>query len=132
MVLNVKKSTNLSGLYGELGRVPLLIYREISMIRYWIKLISGVNFIPKKVYIMLKNDADNNITYNGLNWAYQSKCILEIIGLSCIWNDQFFLDTGPFTLIKQRLIDMYQQTWYASINNSIMHALNTNFVMKNI
>ena len=38
------------------------------MIRYWIKLlISGDNFIPKKVYIMLKNDADNNITYNGLN-----------------------------------------------------------------
>ena len=30
----------------------------------------------------------------------------------------FFLDTVPFTLIKQRLIDMYQQTWYASINNS--------------
>ena len=71
MVLNVKKSTNLSGLYGELGRVPLLIYRKISMIRYWIKLLfSGDNFIPKKLYIMLKNDADNNITYNGLNWAY--------------------------------------------------------------
>ena len=67
---------------------------------------------------MLKNDADNNITYNGLNWAYQIKCILDSIGLSYIWNDQFFLDTVPFTLIKQRLIDMYQQTWYASINNS--------------
>ena len=34
------------------------------MIRYWIKLlISGDNFIPKKVYIVLKNDAENNITY---------------------------------------------------------------------
>ena len=32
-VLNVKKYTNLSGLYGELGRVPLLIYRKISMTR---------------------------------------------------------------------------------------------------
>ena len=106
-VLNVKKTTNLSGLYGELGRVPLIIYRKISMIRYWIKLlISGDNFIPKKVYMMLKNDADNNITYNGLNWAYQIKCILDSIRLSYIWNDQFFLDTVPFTLIKQRLIDM--------------------------
>ena len=58
------------------------------MIRYWIKLlISGDNFIPKKVYIMLKNDADNNITYNG---AYQIKCILDSIGLSYIWNDHFF------------------------------------------
>ena len=50
------------------GYHSYLIYRKISMIRYWIKLlISGDNFIPKKVYIMLKNDADNNITYNGLN-----------------------------------------------------------------
>ena len=78
-VLNVKKFTNLSGLYGELGRVPLLIHREISMVRYCIKPpISGDNFIPKKVYIMLKNDADY-ITYNGLNWAYQIKCILDSI-----------------------------------------------------
>ena len=69
---------------------------------------------------MLKNDADNNITYNGLNWAYQIKCILDSIGLSYIWNDQFFLDTVPFTfnLIQRRLILMYQQAWYASINNS--------------
>ena len=67
---------------------------------------------------MLKNDADNNITYNGLNWSYQIKCILDIIRLSYIWNDQFFLDTVSFALIIQRLIDMHQQTWYASINNS--------------
>ena len=53
------------------------------MVRYWIKLlISGDNSIPKKVYIMLKNDADNNITYNGSNWEYQIKCILDSIGLS--------------------------------------------------
>ena len=33
-ILNVRKSTNLAGLYGELGRFPLIIYRKISMIRY--------------------------------------------------------------------------------------------------
>ena len=54
-ILNVRKSTNLSGLYGELGRFPLFIFRQISMIRYWMKLItSSDNFLPKKVYIMLK------------------------------------------------------------------------------
>ena len=56
------------------------------MIGYWIKLfISSDYFIPKKVYIMLKNDADTNITYNGLNWAYLVECILDRIGLSYIW-----------------------------------------------
>ena len=32
-ILKVRKSTNLSGLYGRLGRYPLIIYRKISMIR---------------------------------------------------------------------------------------------------
>ena len=38
-VLNVKKSTNLSGLYGELGRVPFIIQRKFNMIKYWAKLL---------------------------------------------------------------------------------------------
>ena len=33
-ILNVRKSTSLSGQYGELGRFPLFIFRQISMIRY--------------------------------------------------------------------------------------------------
>ena len=46
----VRKSTNLSGLYGELGRYPLLVYRKISMSRYWIKLLSSSDtFIPKRM-----------------------------------------------------------------------------------
>ena len=50
-ILNVRKSTNLSGLYGELGRYPLSIYRKISMLRYWIKILSSSNsFIPKSMY----------------------------------------------------------------------------------
>ena len=60
-ILNVKKSTNLSGLYGELGRSPLVTSRKISMIRYWIKLLtSNDSFIPKKIYLILKMDVDNN------------------------------------------------------------------------
>ena len=54
-ILQVRKSTNLSGLYGELGRFPLIVYRNISMIRYWIKILSSNdNCIPKKIYSMLK------------------------------------------------------------------------------
>ena len=51
-ILQVRKSTNLSGLYGELGSFPLIIHRTKSMIRYWIRLLlSSDTFIPKKMYI---------------------------------------------------------------------------------
>ena len=42
-IICVKKSTNLSGLYGELGRTPLLITRKMNMFRYWIKLLKADN-----------------------------------------------------------------------------------------
>ena len=48
--------------------------------------------------------------YNGANWAFQIKCILDSIGLSNLYMQQFDIEI-PFSLIKQ-------QTWYASVNNS--------------
>lgn len=117
-ILHVRKSTNLSGLYGELGRYPLIIFRKLNMIRYWIKLLLlNEHFIPKRVYTMLKHDVDNNRTYNGLNWAYQIKSILDNIGLSNIWIQQSEIEI-PFNLIRQRVFDMYKQSWYSAINNS--------------
>ena len=101
----MRKSTNLLGLYGELGRYPLSIYRKISMIRYWIKILSSSNIsIPKKMYYMLKNDVYNNINYNGLNWAFQIKQILDSLGLSNIWIHQN-ITAIPFDLIKQHIFD---------------------------
>ena len=67
-VLNVKKSTNLSGLYGELGRVPFIIQWKFNMIKYWVKLLkSNDTFLPKRIYTTLKEDADSGNTYNGSN-----------------------------------------------------------------
>ena len=88
------------------------------MIRYWIKILSSSNtFIPKIIYSMLKTDLDNNITYNGSNWAFQIKNILDDLGFSNIWIHQNDIDI-PFNLIKQRLLDTYKQSWYSTINNS--------------
>ena len=69
------------------------------------------------IYCMLKNDTYNGRTYNGLNWANQIKSMLDRIGLSKTWVQQFEI-TLPYNLIKQRIFDMYKQLWYFSINNS--------------
>lgn len=117
-VLHVKKSTNLTGLYGELGRVPFFITRKIRMFNYWTKLFKlSENAIPWQIYMMLKNDADNNVSYGGHNWAFQIKRMLGELGLSYIWLQQTEI-TIPVNLIHQRILDSYHQSWYASINNS--------------
>ena len=117
-VLHVRKSTNLTGLYGELGRVPFLVHRKIRMISYWMKLLALDNqTIPKKIYTILKTDADNNTSYNGSNWASQIKSLLNELGLNYIWLQQTEI-TIPFNLIKQRIFYTYYQSWCANINNS--------------
>ena len=65
-------------------RVPLAIMPKIHMFRYWIKLLKADNNSVIKhiyIYIMLRNDADNNISYKKHNWAYQIKSMLQSLGL---------------------------------------------------
>ena len=117
-ILNVKKSTNIEALYGELGRTPMKVMRKISLIKFWIKILnSDENSLLYWVYTVLKEDADTGVTYNGSNWAYQIKQILQTCGLSFLWESrmQMFIRIED---IKQRILDMHKQTWYSNINNS--------------
>ena len=55
-ILNVKMSTNLCGLYGELGRIPLKIQRNFNILKYWIKLLKlQQDSVSKKIYLLLKD-----------------------------------------------------------------------------
>ena len=52
-LLGVKKSTNLSAHYSELGRKPLLVFREIRLLKYWVKILTTDNiFLEKKIYAL--------------------------------------------------------------------------------
>ncbi len=75
------------------------------------------NALPKLTYIMLKRDTDQNISYNGANWAHQIKSILDQHGFTDLWENQFDTEI-PFPAIKQRILDMYHQSWNNDINNS--------------
>ena len=113
-ILNVKKSTNLRALYGEFGRVPFIIQRKFNMIKYWVKLLkSNDTFLPKKMYRILKDDADSENSYNGSNWASYIKSLLGSLGLSTIWLQQGEIDI-LLQLIKQRIYDdhYYQNMVY--------------------
>ena len=102
-VLGVKKSTNLSVLYGELGRIPFSVTRKINMIKYWTKILQqNNNSLLKQVYLMLKQDSDLNINYNGQNWATQIKTILQRHGFDYVWREQANIII-PFQLIRQRI-----------------------------
>ena len=118
-VLCVRKSTNLSGIYGELGRVPLIITRKCNMIRYWLKMIkSPENSVIRIIHSMLRNDAEMNITYAGLNLAHHVKTLLQAHGFNDLRINQPE-NSIKYETIKQRIYDQYYQSWYSNINNSL-------------
>jgi hypothetical protein len=116
-ILHVKKSANLEALYGETGRYPMKIARQLKMIQYWFKIIKTKNASLYYTYKMLMEDANREKTYNGMNWAYQIKTILNNIGFTEFWINQQTLN-NEYPIIKQRILDIYNQTWYTKINNS--------------
>ena len=62
-VLCVKKSTNLSSIYGELGRVPLSVIRKCDRIRYWLRILKlPQNSVVRLVYNMLKKKKKKTLT----------------------------------------------------------------------
>ena len=117
-LLHVQKSTNLDGLFGELRRYHMKIRRQIIMVKFWSKLVNLDNSsIIKKIYNMLKNEANNNRTMKGINWASHMKTLLDSLGLSNLWANQDTV-TINYNYIKQRIIDNYIQTWHSNINES--------------
>ena len=91
---------------------------QLIMIQILVKMLSlDDNCLIKTIYNLLRSDADNNITYNGNNWAHQVKMLLCNNGLQNLGTYQTTLSTN-YAQIKTRLLDIYKQTWYSHINNS--------------
>ena len=115
-ILNVRKSTNISALYGELGRIPLQVERKINMIKYWIHIVNSedTNLI-KIIFNMQRHDVNTN--QSKTNWAYRIKTTLCDLGMHDLWVHQN-RNTIRIEPIKQRIIDQFKQLWHTQINNS--------------
>ena len=116
-VLGVRKSTNLDAIYGDLGRYPMKVHWKIEAIIYWIKILKlNNNSLMERMYNVIKEDANKNISYVDKNWAYQIKKLLGELGLMNLWKNQ---DTYNITFgtIKLRILYIFRQSWYSNINN---------------
>lgn len=117
-ILGVKRSTNLSALYMELGRKPLIVFRQLRMLSYWTKIIRSQDPLLRSMYCMLRDDADQGNTYNNLNWASHIKSLLDQLGFSNVWLNQDHLACIPVPQIRQRLFDQSNQAIITSVNES--------------
>ena len=80
----MKQSTQNDFIYGELGRINFASQRYISIIRYWLKLVSlNENKCAKCIYNMQIEDMRNNPDKS--NWASSVKQLLSKYGFMNVW-----------------------------------------------
>ena len=62
------------GFFEELGRYPMKSEKELIIICF--NIFKSTNSLIINIYKMLTDDANNGLTYSGLNWTHHVKCIL--------------------------------------------------------
>lgn len=111
-LINVKNSTNNLALYGELGRYPLFIGRQVRIVKYWLKLnsIKNRNCILWNILGMLRRETESNI--NIINWTTNVKNLLQKSGFPDVWLYPTSVEVNKFiNILKIRLLDLYISEW---------------------
>ena len=116
-LLGVKQSTQNDFIYGELGRITFASQRYISIIRYWLKLVSlNENKYAKCIYNMQIEDMRNNP--DKFNWASSVKQLLSKYGFMNVWLSQGVENSNSLQIFKQRVRDIFIQEWHKRFENS--------------
>ena len=116
-LLGVKQSTQNDFIYGELGRLSFASQRYVSIIRYWLKLVSlNENKHAKCVYDMQLEDMRSSPKKK---WASSVKQLLSKYVFMDIWISQGVENSSSFLQVfKQRVRDIYKLEWHERLENS--------------
>ena len=126
-LLGVKKSTNIAAMYGELGRMPLRVVRNLRMLKYWLRILENNNENPfvYRIYEMMYNDIMQGRYRVINNWAFQIKKFLDELGYCDVWLNQKHI-VPNFIRRKQRITDQYKQFQFSfSVSVLLFHKIYT-------
>lgn len=111
-VLGVRQQTTNAAIYGELGRFPLIVLRNVRIVKYWYKIIKAPDSLMHKLFNM-KNATGNYVN----DWTINVKHLLENLGFAYLWNNTNVTKLQLNSVI-QRIYDQYIQQWYTELSNS--------------
>lgn len=127
-ILMVKPQTSSAAIYGELGRVPLIVKRKERILRYWFKLKNSSDIVLSNAYLNEFHIVDQDSgPFRIKYWASELKSMLNDLGFSYLWNIDTITNIQLQKVIE-RLYDQYLQKWFGEL--STMSKLSTYNVFK--
>jgi len=93
----------------------MYINRFVRIIKYWLKLQPTDNILLQYVYTQAVKDCNNGY----VNWVYNVKKMLIEYDFEDVFENVHAINTKSFPLVfKLRVIKMYKQEWWNSVNKS--------------
>ena len=118
LLLQLKTTTPSYMIYGELGRFPLDIYIKTRMVSFWTKLVEGKTSKLSTIVYKLCYHL-NLVNSMNLPWITSIQNVLDMCGLSYVWNTQTFINKDWIVkAVKLSLKDQFRQNWHSEIENS--------------
>lgn len=111
-ILGVRTSTSSAAVYGEFGRVPLIVLRKVRILKYWYSIMKDEDSLRFKVlqYQILHDNNRNN-------WANQVKNLICDLGYNYLWNNREITNLQLQCMIRT-VYDQYLQSWFSELRNS--------------
>ena len=103
--LGLPSSTSNLAVYGDLGRVPLMIRRKVTLIKYWLRISThwDISGLLKEAYQLTLTDSPDK-------WTTSVKQVLDEAGFSYVWNNPLGVRHNEFiSQLLQSLLDQYSQ-----------------------
>ena len=110
-ILLVKQQTTNATIYGELGRVPMIIIRKTRILKFWFKIMKYPNSLLYKMFSI--SDANGNYVNK---WSIDVKHLLDELGFSYLWNSGEVTNV-QLQMVISRVHDHSLQKWYSDIRN---------------
>ena len=103
-------------MYGELGRIPLIVQRYIRIVKYWLKFLNIKQTRLTQVLYDVQFNANNHTI---VNWVSKVRNLLCSYGFGEAWYNQGVGDVNLFLVLsKQRAIDLYLHDWFLNLENT--------------
>ena len=103
LILHVKKSTAIFFVYGELGRFSLAVDGHLTIIKYWLKIITRKT--NPMVYNLYRYQYEKCELEHANNWASKVKEMLNNLSFNYAWINQNAHNTFSFFLIMQPTVE---------------------------
>ena len=108
----MRTSTASAAVYGEFGRVPLIIQRKARILKYWYTLMKNPESLKYKILqFQIKYDDSSNC------WANQVKMLITDLGYGYLWNNKDVTNLQLQCMLKT-LHDQFLQGWFSDMRRS--------------